>query len=129
VARPIRATISLAALRHNYAAAAAHRGAKPRARGRQGKRLRPWRRARGARPGARLRRLRHPRARGRACAFAIAAIRQPILLLEGFFAPEELPVLGEHDLATVVHCDEQLRMLEAARLARPSTSISRSTPG
>ena len=43
----------------------------------------------------------------------------PILLLEGFFEAAELPVIAAHDLAVVVHCEEQLRMLEAARASKP----------
>jgi alanine racemase len=42
-----------------------------------------------------------------------------ILLLEGFFAPDELPELSARRLATVVHHEEQVRMLETASLARP----------
>jgi alanine racemase len=44
---------------------------------------------------------------------------EPILLLEGFFEANELPVISASDLAVVVHCDEQLRMLETARPAKP----------
>ncbi|MEP7070385.1 MAG: alanine racemase, partial [Usitatibacter sp.] len=43
----------------------------------------------------------------------------PILLLEGFFAPAELPVIAAAGLAVALHNEEQLRMLEAARLAKP----------
>jgi alanine racemase len=42
-----------------------------------------------------------------------------ILLLEGFFTPDELPELAARRLATVVHDEAQVRMLETARLARP----------
>jgi alanine racemase len=42
-----------------------------------------------------------------------------ILLLEGFFELPELPVMAQHRLAGVVHCEEQLRMLEALPLAAP----------
>jgi alanine racemase len=42
-----------------------------------------------------------------------------ILLLEGFFDLPELPVMAQHHLATVVHCAEQLRMLEALPLSTP----------
>jgi alanine racemase len=48
-----------------------------------------------------------------------AGIRQPILLLEGLFGADELPVAAAHGLSTVVHCEEQLLMLEAARGAHP----------
>ncbi|MCC7328491.1 MAG: alanine racemase [Burkholderiales bacterium] len=42
-----------------------------------------------------------------------------ILMLEGFFAESELPEFAQRRLATVVHDHEQIRMLEAATLARP----------
>jgi len=42
-----------------------------------------------------------------------------ILLLEGFFAPDELTEISARRLAVVVHNEEQLRMLELARLERP----------
>ena len=42
-----------------------------------------------------------------------------ILLLEGFFAPEELPEIAARRLAVVVHSEEQLRMLELTKLERP----------
>lgn len=45
----------------------------------------------------------------------------PILLLEGFFEPADLKVIDEYGLTTTVHCDEQLRMLEGARLSKPLT--------
>jgi len=41
-----------------------------------------------------------------------ADFRQPILLLEGFFDADELPVIVEHDLAFVIHSPWQIRMLE-----------------
>jgi alanine racemase len=43
----------------------------------------------------------------------------PILLLEGFFRPTDIDVIDRYSLTTVVHCDEQLRMLEMARLSKP----------
>jgi alanine racemase len=46
------------------------------------------------------------------------AWRKPILLLEGFFDRSELPVMVEHGLATVVHHEEQVEALCAARLER-----------
>ena len=45
--------------------------------------------------------------------------RRPVLLLEGFFAPDELETFAAHSLASVVHCAEQVDMLEKARLSRP----------
>jgi len=43
----------------------------------------------------------------------------PILLLEGFFQPSDLDIVDRYSLTTAVHCDDQLRMLETARLSKP----------
>jgi alanine racemase len=43
----------------------------------------------------------------------------PILLLEGFFRPTDIDVIDRYSLSTAVHCDEQVRMLEMARLSKP----------
>ncbi|HWK69715.1 MAG TPA: alanine racemase [Burkholderiaceae bacterium] len=43
---------------------------------------------------------------------------KPILLLEGFFQPDDIAVLQEYRLTTAVHCQEQLDMLLAAGAAR-----------
>lgn len=48
-----------------------------------------------------------------------AGIRGPILLLEGWFDADELPLLAEHDLWAVLHHDAQLQQLQAATLSRP----------
>lgn len=42
-----------------------------------------------------------------------------ILLLEGFFAADELPEIAQRRLAVVVHDEAQIAMLERAVLARP----------
>jgi alanine racemase len=42
-----------------------------------------------------------------------AGFRQPILLLEGFFDADELPVIAEHALACVIHNSGQVAMLDA----------------
>lgn len=42
-----------------------------------------------------------------------AGNRQTILLLEGFFAAEDLPLIAEYDLATVIHSAQQLDWLDA----------------
>jgi len=44
-----------------------------------------------------------------------AGIRKPVVLLEGFFHPDELPLLVEHRLDTVVHHESQLWDLEHVR--------------
>jgi alanine racemase len=43
----------------------------------------------------------------------------PILLLEGFFEAAELRLIEASNLSTVVHCEDQLRLLEAERPRRP----------
>ena len=45
-----------------------------------------------------------------------AGERRPLMLLQGFFSPEELEPIAAHGLTTVVHDPEQLAMLEKARL-------------
>ncbi len=41
-----------------------------------------------------------------------AGFRQTILLLEGFFTPDDLPLVAEHDLACVIHSPHQIAMLD-----------------
>jgi alanine racemase len=41
-----------------------------------------------------------------------AGFRQTILLLEGFFSAEELPLIAEHELTCVIHGPAQIAMLE-----------------
>ena len=48
-------------------------------------------------------------------------IAQPILLLEGFFAAEDLAVIAAQRLHTAVHSPEQLAALEQADLPEPVT--------
>jgi len=114
VSRPIRATISASALRHNYAVA---KRAAPRSKVFAVVKANAY--------GHGLERA-FAALKGDADGFGILELegavrmrqwgcRQPVLLLEGFFQENELPVISEHDFATVVHCDEQLRMLETAK--------------
>lgn len=56
---------------------------------------------------------------GEALALRAGGILKPILLLEGFFAAEDLPLLVEHSLETAVHSVEQLDVLESAQLTAP----------
>lgn len=115
--RPIRADISLSALRHNYAAAknfASHSKAfaivKANAYGHGVERV--------------------ARALADADGFATLeldsavrlrelGIEQPILMLEGFFSPAELDVFVEQQLATVVHATDQIDIVASAKLERP----------
>jgi len=43
-----------------------------------------------------------------------AGVDRPLLMLEGFFAPQDIPQFIEHRLTPVVHCLEQVEMLRAA---------------
>ncbi|WP_337265035.1 MULTISPECIES: alanine racemase [unclassified Serratia (in: enterobacteria)] len=56
---------------------------------------------------------------GEALMLRSGGIVKPILLLEGFFCAEDLPVLVANNIETAVHCIEQLEALEQAELARP----------
>ena len=48
-----------------------------------------------------------------------AGIKNPILLLEGFFEAQELPEIAANDLWIVVHAEWQLSQLLAAKLSKP----------
>ena len=54
-----------------------------------------------------------------ALALRAAHYTRRVLLLEGFFTPDELPEIAARRLAVVVHSEDQVRMLEGANLARP----------
>ncbi len=45
--------------------------------------------------------------------------RKPVLLLEGFFEPADVPVLAAHQVQTAVHCTEQIEMLEKSPVRTP----------
>lgn len=48
-----------------------------------------------------------------------AGIKQPILLLEGCYDPQDIETLAAHDLQTTVHCEDQLKHLEQADIDTP----------
>jgi len=118
MSRPITATIDFSALRHNHAVACRHARGTP-----------IWTVVKADAYGHGL--LRVARALGDlaggyalielegAIALRGAGCRQPILLLEGFYGHEELPLFAQHRLTPVLHCMEQLRMFTAAPLATP----------
>jgi alanine racemase len=117
MARPIRATVRSAAFRDNLEAA---RRCAPHARHLAVVKANAY--------GHGLRRA--ARALAGADGFAVleleAALQlrslgfeQTIVLLEGFFEASELALLAQQRLATVIHCEEQLRMLELSALPRP----------
>lgn len=117
--RPIEAVIDLSALRHNYLVAKqyASRGNVP---------AKAWAVVKADAYGHGL--LRVARALSdvadgfalieleAAVALRDAGIRQPILLLEGFFEPDDLAVCAEYGLTTAVHRIEQLQMIKEAML-------------
>ena len=49
--------------------------------------------------------------------------KKPILLLEGFFGPDDLHTMAGYNLQAAVHCDEQLAWLEAASAALTARGI------
>ena len=108
--RPIHATVSPSALRHNYAAA---KRAAPRSKVLAVVKANAY--GHGVERVARA----LPDADGFATLEIEGAVAlrsrfpaAPILLLEGFFEPSELRTLSSAGLATAVHGHEQLRMLE-----------------
>jgi alanine racemase len=117
MSRPIRADISLAALRHNYAVAKHHAPTS---------RVLAVVKANGYGHGIERATRALPQADGFATLELDGAVRlresgyaQEILLLEGFFESAELEAIAASRLATSVHCEEQLRMLEARRVSAP----------
>ena len=115
--RPIRATISAAALAHNLSIARNHAGA-----------AKVWAVVKANAYGHGL--LRAAQALREADGFALldfidalrlrnAAITKPILMLEGFFKPEDIALLARYRLTPVIHNIEQVEMLGKATLDPP----------
>lgn len=48
-----------------------------------------------------------------------AGIKQPILLLEGFFTPDELPIISDNNFWCALHSTEQIDILANAQLSKP----------
>ncbi len=118
MSRPIQATIDFAALRHNHALARRHAGG-----------ARIWTVVKANAYGHGL--LRVARALGAAAdgyalieldgaiALRQQGVVQPILMLEGYYSAEELPLFAQQQLIPVLHSQAQLRMLTAASLPGP----------
>ncbi|WP_420473334.1 alanine racemase [Noviherbaspirillum sp. ST9] len=115
--RPLVATIHLAALRHNLSVA---KSRAPRAK--------TWAVVKANAYGHGLSRAMRAfaDADGLALIEVDAAVRlreagwtKPILLLEGFFEPADLPVCAAHGIQFAVHCREQIDMLKKANLQAP----------
>jgi alanine racemase len=114
--RPIRATISAAALGHNLTVARQHAGG-----------AKIWAVIKANAYGHGIERA--ARALAAADGFAVldfqeaarlrvAGVQKPILMLEGFFQPDDLPLLNKYALTPVVHNPEQVEMLKRTRLER-----------
>jgi alanine racemase len=112
--RPIRATISAGALAHNLRVARGHAGE-----------AKLWAVLKANAYGHGVERA--ARALAAADGFAVldfqeaarlraAGVAKPILMLEGFFKPADLPLLTQHKLTPVIHSREQVEMLSRARL-------------
>ena len=115
--RPARALIDLAALRHNYQLARARHG---------GRALAVVKANAYGHGAVQCASALAGLADGFAVAFLeealelrAAGVAQPILLLEGVFEASDLADVQRHALWTVVHHEEQLRMIEAAALPGP----------
>jgi alanine racemase len=112
--RPIRAVIRASAMAHNLAIAQRHAGP-----------ARTWAVIKANAYGHGV--LRAAKALEAADGFALldlvdalklrnAGVTKPILLLEGFFKPEDLPLLARHRLTPVIHNLEQAEMLNKTTL-------------
>ena len=112
--RPIRATISAGALAHNFMVAKAYAG---------GAKL--WAVLKANAYGHGVERA--ARALGAADGFAVLDFQEaarlraggcekPILMLEGFFKPGDLPLINQYRLTPVIHNSEQVEMLRASAL-------------
>lgn len=117
--RPARALIDLEALRHNYRLAREASGARA---------LAVVKADAYGHGAVRCARALEAEADGfavacieEALALREAGIRAPILLLEGFFEADELPLIEQHDFWCVLHAPWQLEAVERATLARPLT--------
>jgi len=49
----------------------------------------------------------------------LAGVNRPILMLEGFFTPQDLPLLTQYRLTPVIHTIEQVELLEKTGRASP----------
>src|SRR5688500_6063745 len=113
--RPIRATISAAARAHNLTVARQHAGG-----------AKIWAVIKANAYGHGIERA--ARALAAADGFAVldfqeaarlrvAGVEKPILMLEGFFKPVDLPLLPKYSLTPVIHNPEQVEMLKRVELA------------
>lgn len=64
-----------------------------------------------------------------AIALRQAGVRQVILLLEGLFATEEIVQAVQYDISSVVHCAQQVQMLESANVQKPLSVFIKANTG
>jgi len=113
--RPIRATISRAALAHNLTVATRHAGP-----------AKVWAVTKANAYGHGIERA--ARAFEAADGFAVldfaeaerlrhAGVKKPVLMLEGFFEAADIDLVSRHALTPVIHSAAQVKLLEGARLA------------
>jgi len=117
--RPIQASIDLAAVRHNYLVAKKQVAS-------QGKPAKAWAVVKADAYGHGLLRVATALADmadgyalldlSEAVALRDAGLRQPILLLEGFFGADDLSICAEYGLIPAIHRIEQLQMIRDAAL-------------
>ena len=116
MARPIHAAVSMSALGHNLAVARQHAGS-----------AKVWAVVKANAYGHGL--LRAAQALEAADGFAVldflealklrnAGVSKPILMLEGVFEAEDVPLLARHDLTPVIHSIEQIELLQKATLEK-----------
>ena len=112
--RPIRATVSAGAFAHNLLVAKAYAG-----------RAKVWAVLKANAYGHGLERAARAleAADGygvldfqEAARLRLAGVAKPILMLEGFFKPVDLPLLAKYALTPVIHNAEQVELLKAAEL-------------
>jgi alanine racemase len=115
--RPVRATISAGALQQNLAVARSHAGD-----------AKLWAVLKANAYGHGLERA--ARALAGADGFAVldfeeaarlrsAGVTKPVLMLEGFFKPTDLPLLNQYALTPVIHSMEQVELLKRSSLLGP----------
>ena len=119
--RPITATIHIASLQHNLARAKA---------GSPGAKVWGVLKANGYGHGLERAMRGFAEADGLALVELDNAVRlremgwkKPILLLEGFFGPDDVNTMAGYNLEAAVHCNEQLEWLEAAQQALTARGI------
>jgi len=113
--RPIRATISAGAMTHNLLVAKAHAGG-----------AKVWAVVKANAYGHGLERAAQAFAAAdgfavldfqEAARLRVGGMAKPILMLEGFFKPADVPLLTKYGLTAVIHNPEQVEMLKHTRLA------------